>query len=290
MVSLEHNSSYRQKLTHNPLVNAFVEFIENREITSFDFSQLEKVIYDLMVSYAANDKTTFKNNYTELSRREPSASAPYSYNDFLIFVLICGTKKFSLHQDWINSVLEIRSCSDDECKLSTLTLQNLLNENYSSTNNHFPIILTAQNLLDIHLLENKLLNSCYSDITQNAFPRFNSDFLNLVTLRAFDLIILRKDILDEGEVRDLKTFEKSYQTKVSQVSSFLHWIIIGGVYFLLLYSYFTNPSFQKFVKPHLTFFNSIGGGGLLVLLIFNKKIKLITVNLINKFWGYKNNV
>ena len=56
MVSLERNSSYRQKLTHKPIVNAFVEFIEGKEISQANFTQLDEVLYKLMVAFRANDK------------------------------------------------------------------------------------------------------------------------------------------------------------------------------------------------------------------------------------------
>ncbi len=287
MVSLEHNSSYRQKLTQKPIVNAFVEFIEGREISPANFSQLDKVLFNLMVACRANDKESFENQYSDLSRREPSPTAPYAYNDFLIFVLICGTEKFGLTQDWISQVLDVRSCSDDECKLTTLTLKNLLSKNYSSTNNDLPTVITFQNILEIPLLENELLNSTYSDIVQNSFPRFNSDFLNLVILRAFDVIVLRKEILGRGEVSELKEFEKKFNLRVTSISNFLHWIIVGGIYFLIIYSYFINQPFQDLVKPHLGLFNALGGGGLVVMFFFSKRLTTFNERLIKRFWGYK---
>lgn len=287
MVSLERNSSYRQKLTHKPIVNAFVEFIEGKEISPANFTQLDEVLYKLMVAFRANDKATFEQQYNELSRREPSPSAPYAYNDFLIYVLICGTEKFDLSKDWIDRVLEVRSCSDDECKLTTLTLQNLLSTNYSSTNNHLPTVISFQNILEIPLLDNDLLNSTYSDIVQSSFPKFNSDFLNLVILRAFDVIVLRKDILGRGEVSQVKEFEKKFNSRVSSISNFLHWTFVGGIYFLIIYSYFVNQPFQNLIKPHLGLFNALGGGGIVVMLFFSKRFTKFNERIIKKFWGYK---
>lgn len=287
MVSLERYSSYRQKLIHKPIVNAFVEFIEGKVISSGKFTQLDEFLYKLIVAFSTSDKTTFEQQYNELSRREPSPSAPYAYNDFLIYVLICGTEKFDLSKDWIGKVLEVRRCSDDECKLITLTFKNLLSKNYLSTNNHLPTVITFQNILEIPLLENDLLNSTYSDIAQSPFPKFNSDFLNLVILRAFDVIILRKDILGRGEVSQLKEFERNFNSKVTSISKFLHWINVVAIYFLIIYFYFVNQSFQNLIKPHLGLFNALGGGGIIVMLFFSKRLTKFNERIIKEFWGYK---
>ncbi len=286
MVSLEQNLSYRQKLTYKPIVNNFIEFIEGREISSGNFSQLDKVLFNLIKTYRANDKRKFQNEYIELSRREPSSNSPYAYNDFLIFVLICGTKKFELNQDWIREVLDIRNCSDDECKLTTLTFKNLLSENYTSTNNHFPTIVTFQHILEISLLENDLLNITYLKIVQGVFPRFNLDFLNLVVLRAFDLIVLRKEILGEGEMSHLKSFEKRFTSKVTLISKFAHWIFTLGIYCIVIYLYFTNQVFQNFIKHHSGFFNLMGLGGLIGMYAFGERLRNLNEQIIKKFWGY----
>lgn len=289
MVSLERKSTYRQKLDHKPIVNAFVEFIEGRKISTARFSQLDEVLFKLMVAFRANDKASFENQYSDLSRREPSPSAPYAYNDFLIFVLICGAEKFGLTQSWISQVLEVRSCSDGECKLTSLTFNNLISKNYSSTNNHLPTVITFQNVLEYPLIEDALINETYSNISQNTFPRFNSDFLNLVILRAFDVIVLGKEILGRGEVSQLKFFEKIFNLKVSSIGRLLHWIIVSVIYFLIIYTYFVNQSFQNLVKPHLGFFNALGGGGVVVMLLFSKRITKFNERIIKIFWGYKNN-
>lgn len=287
MVSLEGNSAYRQKLISKPIVNAFVKFIEDQEIIPANCSQLDKVLFNAMVAFKASDKDSFEKEYVELSRREPSPTAPYAYNDFLIFILICGVGKFGLNQDWINRVLDIRNCSDDECKLTTLTFKNILSENYSSTNNHLSTVITFQYVLEIPLLENHLLNMTYLGITQSSFPKFNSDFLNLVSLRAFDVIILRKEVIGGGEVSQLKEFEKKFNSRVSSVSLFFHVIIVIGIYFLIIYFYFINKSFQDLIKPHLGLFNALGGGGLVVMFFFTNRLTNTYERFIKRFWGYR---
>jgi hypothetical protein len=118
MVSLEERSTYRNKLIRKPIVNTFLEFLEGKKITKASFSQLDEVLFKLIEAFQTDDKSSFESEYDELSRREPSSSAPYIYNDFLAFVLICGTAKFNLNQDWIAKVLNARNCSDDDCKFS----------------------------------------------------------------------------------------------------------------------------------------------------------------------------
>jgi hypothetical protein len=288
MVSLEERSSYRSKLIQKPIVKAFVEFIDGKNLSPGSFSALNVTLYKCMVAFQANDKATFVNEYDELSRRKPTASAPFVYNDFLLYLLICGTRKFNLSQSWIQEILDFRNCSDEECELITLTLKNLLSSNYVSKNNHFPTILVFQYLCETPLFENSELNATYGEIVQNPFPRYSSDFLNLLILRAYDIIVLRKDVLETGKISHLKAFDRRFNLRVKLVSKILHWLFVIVLYAFVIYTYFDNISFQELIKPHLGFFNAIGGGGLLVMFFFKENITKFYGRIIKRFWGYKN--
>jgi len=289
MVSLEERSTYRNKLIRKPIVYAFVEFLENKRITKASFSQLDEVLFKLMQAFQSDDKSSFESEYAELSRREPSSSAPYIYNDFLAFVLICGTAKFNLNQDWMVKILNARNCSDDDCKLTTLTLRNLLGANYSSKDNHFPTIIVFQELSKMPLLGDEELNVSYAEIVQNSFPRFNSDFVNLLILRAFDIIILRKDILGKGEISRLRSFEKTFNKRVRLISRVFHWITVILVYGMLVVLYFASQPFQNFVKTDLALYGFLGGSGLITMFLFSKKIATFYESMIKELWGYKRN-
>ena len=267
-------------------MKAFIEFIEQQDIAQNSFSALNGTLYNCMVAVRANNKVGFEQEYNEIKRREPVASAPYVYNDFFLFVLICGTVKFNLDQSWIKKILDSRNCSDDECELATLTLKNLLSSNFSSKNNHFPTVIVFQKLADFPLLDRTNLDVTYREIVQCSFPMFSSEFLNLMILRAYDIIVLQKDVLEQGETSRLKEFDKRFISRVQSISKALHWVLVLLLYTFVVYFYFTNQTFQSLIKPHLGLFNALGGGGLVAMYAFGSRISSYSEKKMKQYWGY----
>lgn len=289
MVSLIERASYYEKLKQIPKLIIFIEFIEGKNISSYKFSSTDQSLYNCIKSIQNEDLVSFNTEYTELSRREPSETSPFVYDNYLLFILICGTNKFDLNQDWILSILTFRNDSDEEGKIITQTLKNLLIENYQSTENHFPTIIVFENYFnDSHLGLDKL-NLTYRKIIQKPFPSYNSDFLNLLSLKAYDIIVLKKDVLEKNTVSNLIRFEKKFIARVNIISKIFHFILVGIVYILLFYLYFTYPVISKFYKENAGFLNSLGVGGIIVLLFFSSKITNLSQKLLKKFWGYEPN-
>lgn len=287
MVSLIDRASYYEKLKQIPKLIIFIEFLEGKNISLYEFSSTDQSFYNCIKSIQNENLVSFNTEYTELSRREPSETSPFVYDNYLLFILIYGTTKFNLNQDWILSILTFRNDSDEEAKIVTQTLKNLLVENYQSTENHFPTIIVFGNHFNESHLGLDKLNLTYREITQKPFPSYNSDFLNLISLKAYDIIVLKKDVLEKNTVSNLIRFEKKFINRVNTISKILHFILVGLIYMLLIYLYFTYPSFSKLYKENAGFLNSLGAGGIMILLLFSSKITNLNQKLLKKFWGYE---
>ena len=108
-----------------------------------------------------------------------------------------GVVKFGADADWLREALRIRvENAEGESRLIAQTLLDAVNGNYDSTNNHGPLMIVIKHAVNMPLGSPKRINSIYRQLTENSFPPHASRFLNAVSLRAADAIILAKGLGD----------------------------------------------------------------------------------------------
>ena len=77
---------------------------------------------------------------------------------------------------------------------TTIAFENILNENYSSTDNQVEVVLMFLHLCKQSSRNNNLLNLAYKSITENTtLLESRNDFQILCAFRAYDFIIYQKE-------------------------------------------------------------------------------------------------
>jgi len=285
MVSIIEKSKYVSDLRKNAKFDLFFSLVfESKYINEFSFdAEVDKIFYNILSSIENNDSKCFNENYSQISAREPKKSSPFTNDDLLLFVLIIGAKKFSADYSWIQKTLDIRENFDTEGKLIKSTFQNIINNNYNNTDNAFQIVFIMENLLDIKITTWEIKKEFYKRISMLEFPFFKSDFLNILSFRAYDLIILQGDKSEDGLFSVLKEFERKFKLRVTWISRLTHFVLISfAIYIVFLLA--MNPAYEKMMEKYAVI---LGIGGVTVLSIFKREnvIRWISVFFF-KVFGY----
>lgn len=233
MVFVEERSNYLHNenkgknflLLRDFLINNCVE-TPNRE---------GDIFHKLLFSLFSNDTETAQQIVQDYSAKEPNQHSQYIYKDMLIFLFICTTKKFDLNQDWINKFLRERKGSQEEKKSITKTFENIVENNFQSKNNLYEIILVYKDILGTREKNQTILNETYSKLSKREFPFYESDFLNIVSIKAIDLIILWKEVEDYEENIEIKQFAKAYDNRVKSISYYFSWGLVASLFVATCY-------------------------------------------------------
>lgn len=231
MVSLEDKLSYLRSIKETPKLLAFHNFIIGTEfqVEKQDPIESNQLFFDLISAIQKNDKAAFLKLFDKKSKSNPTKESPlpFVHDDFLLFVLIEGIVKFGIEKSWINKILSIRQRNS-----TTITFENLLNENYLSKTNTTALVLIHSQLNQKPILTDDLLNDAFKEITNNAELLQNkNDFQILCTFQAYDLIILNKTAPERSDIALLNQFNKNFLIRIK----FLTWIVQADLLFVLLY-------------------------------------------------------
>lgn len=160
-----------------------------------DYSNAHTASLATFAAFQSRDDALFRKIYNELSRRRLRPDAPWWLNDPLMYGLVLCAARFGGDTSWLQTTLSFRvEHSTGESQKTALTLTDILSENWGNDINIRPLVLLAQYLLCSEAIALSLLNSVYHMVTETPFPYYESNFLNSVCLRAFDIVILLKAI------------------------------------------------------------------------------------------------
>lgn len=241
MVSLESRMAYLSRINESPKLAAFNNFLVHRPILQPQINEIggsDEIYFGIITAIQSNEKTIFEKYYNKKSTNKPSKEsfAPFVNDDFLIFSIILGVSKFNIDKSWIKSIIKIRSRNP-----ITITLNNLIEENYTSTSNLPEIVLVFMQFINQNLVTSALLNSTFKKINENvAIFESKSDFQILCAIQAYDSIIQLKEAPDGGEIRQLKSFKSRFikRTKI------LSWLLQLVLFFVLLYGLLKMPVYS----------------------------------------------
>ena len=136
-----------------------------------------------------------------------------------------------------------------------------------------------------------LMNKTYLELTSSKFPFYNNHFLDIVSLRAIDIITISKGLDDIVQLEQLKIFFKTFERRCLQCSIALYW----SVFLIIVYlgirigiSYYDLDQNQtQTANKFLSIFSFLGGSGFIFLYLMNKKLITKKIDKIVKFiWGY----
>jgi len=235
MVSLEERSNYLASVETKPKLKAFYSLLHQRPTnvpSGNDVNETDFIYYEFITSLLELDKERFLKSYQTISKRQPTsdATSPFINDDFLIFSLVLGVKLFNIEKKWISGIISFRNRNP-----MAITLENILNENYSSTSNRLEIVVSFLLLYDPSKLSNDLLKNCYGSITTNYdLLEDQNDIVILCSLKAFDLIVELSNPTSGGEVVFLQRFEAKFLRRMKIISVIIYNVILLFVLFILV--------------------------------------------------------
>ena len=245
MVSLIARSEYIQQFESDEYSVALVDFLLNKEVSidsNFTLSNANDATVYALYAIQKNNPNLFLEAYEQISHRKPKPDSDWIYNDILLFALTVGVCKFKLDEKWLLEILDLRATqTDDEKKLIAQTFIDALKENFDSTNNYLPLMLVIKDLLDLPPGDTLYVNSVYIELVQKKFPYSKAAFLNLISLKSLDIILIAKGVIDWERQKAMTEFINRYEQRIHQIAT-IPWgllviMIVGlSAWFLYFYS------------------------------------------------------
>ena len=287
MVSLEERLAYSNELKKNKKVEAFLSFLfgNNINVVPEASNATDSLFFKAIDAILNNDKDSFAAINGEFAKREPDAQTPFVHDDFLLFILICGIKKFSFDSTWIQKAINARNDSETESLSIKTTFTNIVRENYSSNDNLFEIVIVFQSIIEKSLVGLTDLNETYKKIANaNEFPPHKSPFFNIISFRAFDLIILSKNTPNSKSLKELKDFKKIFAKRIQLCSAVIYFIFLVS----LIYAGYRFIGYTDEIEKKLNALSIIFQIlGVAIIGSFNKTIRTFITRVLKSFFGYK---
>lgn len=275
-----------ERVNESPKLKVFHHFLLGNEISylSNNDSNLDEQFFKLVLAIQTNNKTLFEEIYIKKSKSNPSkdSPAPFVNDDYLIFSMIIGICKFGTEKNWIKNIISIRNRN-----VTTITFENILNENYSSISNQAEIVLTFLSLYNQSKINNDLLNAALKSITENTNLLENkNDFHTLCAFKAYDFVIYQKEASEGNEITLLKNFNQKFKTRIK----FLSWILRAGISFYLVYAAIKLPKYSaetvNVLNEYEFLFNVLGIFGITLVSNLIPFVKRKSQELLMRLFGY----
>lgn len=283
MVPLENRSGYLSKIEVNAKLKAFRYFIVGKQIVALegDLKEIDKLYHGILSSISKSDKSAFDKLYSQLSKRKVSAesASPFVYDDAFVFSLIVGIIKFGYETDWIQQVVEARGSHD-----IPNTFKSILKGDYTNKVNLPQVIIVFNDLVGKNSLPEDYINDAYKQIVNNhTLFEDKNDFTIILSLRAFDLILLSKNT-EEGALSKLKKFETTFLKRTKWLSMLIYNIVL----LIILYSIWMILSSYPIIKENVNEIGTILGIlGIQLLGNLIPYIKSATESVVRRFFGYQ---
>lgn len=210
MVSLSTRFEYQLNIKDNPKVEAFNNLLNDNQVqvpNRTELNESDSAYYGLLVAIQKKNKKLFDESYKLISKRNPDrdSNAPFIHDDFLILTLIIAVLKFKESKTWLQKIVKLRSRDR-----VTITMENMLNENFKSSSNSFEITISFLWLYKPELLDSDITRLGFKQIKENT-QLFSSqhEILILCGLKSYDLILESRDS-EFGRLAFLGDFERRF--------------------------------------------------------------------------------
>lgn len=110
MVPVNRNA-FRTELSNDPVVQGFAELVLSGKAPASEttgLSQRGRITVKALRALARNDNKEFSLAYEEICRRQISDEADWIYDDYLLFALILGKRRFGANGQFLAKVLDQR--------------------------------------------------------------------------------------------------------------------------------------------------------------------------------------
>lgn len=285
MVSLIERNSYVSDLKRNTKFNQFISFVNCLSVEGIDYDiEIDRLFNNTLISIKEENKQLFHQVYSQISERQPNKNSTILHEDLLLFALIVGLIKFKSDSDWLIRAIQSRESSEKEGTLIKNTFISILNGNYKNKENLFQVIIVIENLLDFQLISWEEKSDFYAKITSDKLALYKSDFLNIISLRAFDIVLIEGDKSDRSNFAFLSSFEKKFLNRTNIISNIIYFIMVIAVATALI-KFSVNPKYKDIIDKIFPISGAIGIS--ILSLISRKKLIPFFEDGIKLLFGYK---
>ncbi len=288
MVSLEALSAYLIPLRANPLTNFFLDFLNDIPGLSapvLNPSDTDSVVCNLLIYVQQNDVVSATALYQKFTTRRVRSDSEWIHNDFLLFALVCTVSKFRLDSQWVRQVLLCRPNTDVMQRLINKSFENLLAGDYNASEDYHQISVVFQIVTQQIQPNDTRLNQMFAYLWRTSFPYFESDFLNIISLRAIRATFEAKGLLNPEQRFVTEQFASRFLTRVKLITK----IISVTVFALMIGGLAISAVFfadNIWVKRVLAVLSALGLGASFFADIRTWLASHIE-KMIKRCWGYK---
>ncbi len=231
MVSVDAHSAYWERLRANPLTSFFIDFLDGQPgvvIPALAPSDTASIVCNLLDYVRRGDTTAAASLYQLLTTRQVRSDSPWLHNDFLVFAVVCTVRRFQLDSTWIRNVLQKRPDSEMEKSLINRSFQNLLAGNLNAREDLHQISLVYQVMAQQEQFDADRLHKMFAYLWRQNFPYFDSEFLNILSLRAIRIAFEVKGLVNPEDRFVAEAFRQRFferTVRVSQVLTYTFFVI-----------------------------------------------------------------
>jgi hypothetical protein len=216
MVSVETQSAYWLPLRANLLTSFFLDFLEEKPglvPPVLNPSDTDSVVCNLLTYVRRADAAAALSLYEKLIVRQVRSDSEWIHNDYLIFSLICAVRKFQLNSDWVRQILRSRPNSELTQRLINKSFDNILAGNDNAKEDYHQISVVYQLVTQQVQFDAERLHKMFAYLWRHPFPYFESEFLNIVSLRAIRGSFEAKGLLNPEEFFAAEKFTERFLTR-----------------------------------------------------------------------------
>lgn len=291
MVYLEQQSIYLKKFEGSPIAYLLNEILYSPDSVFSDaVHNATDLSLNLLITLKQNDSVNAERFYGLFAQRQPTRESHWIYDNFVLFSITCIVRRFGFEQQWLKSVIDMSYTSADSVnKAIRDTLKNILAGNFNAKGDFHQVSIVYQFLAKDEHYQEEAMNSMSSSLWLKFFPFFEDDFLNVISIKALEVVLLKKASLTEIQFYHLNHFPTGYNKRADNLSKYIARILIFAAIalaFAILWKLTNTETQYPFLVKVIGFLGSFSGVGILAFWGWNSKLAKVVRKLIDKIFGY----
>lgn len=224
MVSLEAQAAFWLPLRANTFIDFFLDFLDGKTTLvppALNPSDTLSAAVNLLVYVRNDDQAAATSLYQTLVARQVYPNSEWIHNDYFVFALVCAVRKFHFESQWVRQVIHARPNVESEKRQTNRTFENLIAGNYNAREDYHQISVVCQLITHQECFDNERFHKMFAHLWRHPFPFFESDFLNIISLRAIRAVFEAKGLLDPTQRFVAEQFATKFLSRVVLLSRVL---------------------------------------------------------------------